>query len=159
MFLTPSTKWIVVFRTLACKQAVGTMYHIFWHCPSLDPFWEDATATIKHSTSVDLSGNPAACLLHLTERPTPKYKQSLTIHLVNAARVCIHMLWRQTQPPTSVLWYAKINDILHMEELNTTLNMTEENFRERWMPLWYFTCTDGLLQALSQTEPIAGRAT
>lgn len=127
----PDTCW-------SCNQVVSTMSHIFWHCPSLRPFWEDVTTTIKHLISVNLSGNPATCLLHKTERPIRKYNQALTMHLVNAAKGWIPSLWRQTQPPTRVLWYFKINNILSMEELTTTLNNSKEKLRERWRSWGYF---------------------
>lgn len=72
-----------------CNAEVGTILHIFWACPALGSFWEEVTTTIKSLTSVELKGNPAACLLHLTERPIRKYKKTLTMQLLNAARACI----------------------------------------------------------------------
>lgn len=111
-----------------CNAEVGTINHIFWTCPVLRPFWEGVTTTIQSLTSVELKVNPAACLLHLTERPIRKYKKTLTMQLLNAVRACIPALWQQSIPPTKVLWYSKINCILRMEELTATLHNTEQQF-------------------------------
>lgn len=111
-----------------CNAERDTIFHIFWSCPTLKPFWEEVTTTIKHLTSLELKGNPTTCLLHLTERSLRKYKKMLTMRLLSAAKACVPALWRQSQPPTRVLWYSTINCILRMEELTATLHNTEEQF-------------------------------
>lgn len=57
-------------------MAIGTIIHIFWACLVLRLFWEEVATTIKNLTSVNLQDNPAACLLHLSERPVRKYKKN-----------------------------------------------------------------------------------
>lgn len=104
------------------------MLHIFWDCLKLRPFWREVTCTIKHLTNVSLEDNPAACLLHLSERPIKKYKASLTIHLLNAARACIPLCWRSENPPSKSLWFTKVNELRDMEDLTATLHNREETF-------------------------------
>lgn len=70
------------------------MLHIFWDCPKLRPFWQEVIGIVKHLTNVDLEGNPVACLLHLSNRPIKKYKASLTIQLLNAAKAPRTRGWR-----------------------------------------------------------------
>lgn len=50
-----------------CGSEEGTMLHIFWSCSKLAPFWLGVARTVGHLTGVSLEGNPAACLLHLSE--------------------------------------------------------------------------------------------
>lgn len=76
--------------------------------------------TIKHLTNVDLEVNPAACLLHLSERPLRKYKASLTIQLLNTAKDAI-------------------------EDLTATPNNREETFHDTWRPWQYFVYTEAYL--------------
>lgn len=126
--------------------------HIFWTCPVLRLFWEGVTTTIQSLTSVELKDNSAACLLHLTERPIRKYKKTLTMQLLNAARACVLALWQQSPPPTKVLWYSKINCILRMEELTATIHNTEEQFRDKVRPWRYFTGTNMYLQEIAHVQ-------
>lgn len=139
-------------RCWRCGTEVGSMLHVFWSCPILRPFWEEVTSTIQSLTSVELKDNPAACLLHLTTRPTRKYKKTLTMQLLNAARACIPALWRDPLPPTRVLWYSKVNCILRMEELTATLQNKEEQFIDKWRPWRYFVGTNTYLQELAQAQ-------
>lgn len=82
-----------------CGAEGGTMVNIFWECPKVQQFWQDVTAIIKELTAVDLHANPAACLLHLTNLPIKKYKSPLTMQLLNAAKACILLCWRDADPP------------------------------------------------------------
>lgn len=142
-------------RCWRCDREEGSMLHVFWSCPLLRPFWEGVSSTIQSLTSVDLRDNPAACLLHLTTRPIQKYKKTLTMQLLNAAKTCIPALWRNPLPPTRVMWYSKVNCILRMEELTATLQNKEEQFLEKWRPWRYFVGTDIYLQDIAQTQSLS----
>lgn len=105
-----------------CGTEEGTMLHVFWTSTKLTPFWLEVAHTIRHLTGVSLEGNPAACLLHISERPIKKYKTSLTIHLLNAAKACIPLCWRSEKPPAKSLWFNKVNELRDMEDLTATLH-------------------------------------
>lgn len=93
--------------------------------------------------------NPGACLLHLSRRPIKKYKASLTIQLLNAAKACIPLFWRSETPPTKIQWYAKVNELRDMEDLTATLYGREEAFRETWRPWQHFIYSEAYLREVA----------
>lgn len=127
------------------------MLHIFWDCPKLAPFWHKVICTVKHLTNVDLEGNPAACLLHLSDRPIRKYNTSLTIQLLNAARACITFVGDRKTPRQN-LWFSKVNELRDMEDLTATLHNREETSRETWRPWNHFVYTDAYIQQVAHTS-------
>lgn len=128
------------------------MLHIFWDCPEIKPYWQEVARTIGHLTGVVFEGDPGACLLHLSRRPIKKYKASLTIQLLNAAKACIPLCWRSESPPTKTQWYAKVNKIRNMEDLTATLYGREEAFRETWQPWQHYIYSESYLLEVAQAE-------
>lgn len=43
--------------------------------------------------------SPAQMLLHHSKIPKSRYHKSLALHLLNAAKMCIPALWKDTSPP------------------------------------------------------------
>ncbi|XP_018417320.1 PREDICTED: cip1-interacting zinc finger protein [Nanorana parkeri] len=58
-----------------------------------------------------------------------KYKASLSIHLLNAAKACVPALWRSTQTPSLRLWFTKVNEI--NQPLSTILRKDSGTLVER----------------------------
>lgn len=83
--------------------------------------WE-VTGIIKQLAAIDLHDDPAACLLHLSERPIQKYKASLT---------SIPFRWtkKKLNPLMKSLGFTKVNELGDMEELTAALC-----YAETWRP-------------------------
>lgn len=77
-----------------CREAEGTMLHIFWSCLKLERFWSKVREIIKQLTELDLGSDPARYLLHLSDFSKPKYKNSMVAYLLNVAKNCIPALLR-----------------------------------------------------------------
>lgn len=91
---------------------------LFGIVPNWGPFGGGGViGTVKHLTNVDLEGNPAACLLHLSKNPIKKYKASFTIQLLNAAKACIPLCWRSEKPLSKSLWFSNVNELRDVEDL------------------------------------------
>ena len=117
-----------------CGLEDGNMVHIFWGCKRVRPFWNKIAVAIKHIANVDILEDPALCLLHLTGSSVRSYRKSLTLRLLNAARACIPIFWKQTVIPTYELWCGKVNEIFKMEELSAILGNSEDQVKLRWRP-------------------------
>lgn len=70
------------------------MLHIFW----TERFWTQVRDNIRRLTDFDLGLDPAKYLLHLFDLPIKRYKHSMLIYLLNAAKACITALWKQESP-------------------------------------------------------------
>lgn len=104
------------------------MLHIFWSCQKLEEFWSKVRDIIGQLT--DLGSDPARYLLHLSDLSKCKYRNSMIIHLLNAAKACVPALWKQESPPLISLWLKKIADIHAMEKGITIMQGKEEKFKK-----------------------------
>lgn len=121
----PSTCW-------RCQQPNGLLLHIFWTCPRVHPFWDAIRRMVFRLTNISLADDPAQCLLHLNPMSRCRYKKSLLIHLLNAAKVCILQKWKCSDPPSIGQWIAVVNKINLMEQLTAAINHKEETFNKTW---------------------------
>lgn len=115
-----------------CSTQTGTLIHVFWECPALDPFWRQVLEIIHRLTGVSLRNNPAAVLLNLTPMSSKRYRKSLLKHLLNAARACIPSMWKQQSIPTMTQWFSRVSDIQQMESLTAAIGDKEEEHSTRW---------------------------
>lgn len=98
-----------------CHSSEGTLIHIWWECPLLKSFWSEIHSKISQITTYTPSFTPAQYMLHHTSVPPSAYKKSLTIHLINAANLCVPAKWRNTIPPTIEDWFLRVDKIAEME--------------------------------------------
>lgn len=99
---------------LWCGEHRGTLYHIFWTCPRICPYWLDVCTLTEDLT--DLSRVHDTCLLHLSPLSKQKYQHSLVRYFLNATRACIPAYWKSPSLPTLHHWIRTVIDIIHMEE-------------------------------------------
>lgn len=85
------------------------MLHIFWSCPSLQPFWATVRTVTQKFTDYKIQDDPAALLLHVTTAPTQRYNKSIVRHLLNAAKSCIPVMWKKkSTAPTVGMWLRRV---------------------------------------------------
>lgn len=82
-----------------CVESEGNMLHIFWSCKKIVDFWSKVRDTVRQLTEYDLGLDPGRYLLHLSDLPKCKYRNSLVVHLLNAAKACILAFWERKSPP------------------------------------------------------------
>lgn len=111
-----------------CGQQEGSMLHVFWSCPVLQDISKQVSEMIFKLINIKLQNDPAAFPLHLAPLSTKWYKKS--IHLLNAAKACIPLVWKQTTAPSISLSFCQINKIQLMEETVAFANGIGEQCRK-----------------------------
>lgn len=119
-------------RCWRCQNDRGTILHIFWTCPLLERFWRTVQNTIQKFTDRQIANDPAFFLLHAAHSSSKVYKKSLIRHLLDAAKACIPLMWKSTQPPSVGTWVRKVEDIKTMEDLILTARHQNELFSRTW---------------------------
>lgn len=99
-----------------CQDKEDSLLHIWWECPLIQKFWLDVHCHTTQITTPQLDFSPAQTLLHHSTLPTKTYHQSLALHLINAAKMCIPVHWRSPQPPTIAEWIKHVNKVAEMED-------------------------------------------
>lgn len=91
-----------------CNSVLGSLLHIWWECPRIQPFWKEVHRIIAQITTYTPDFTPAQYLLHHTSIPYSAYKKSLPPHLINATKQCIPVHWRRTNPPKIAEWLHRV---------------------------------------------------
>ena len=78
----PSTCW-------RCNSDTGSLLHIWWTCPLIQPYWREVHRLISQITTFSSDFTPAQYLLHHTSLPKSTYHKSLLLHLINAITQCL----------------------------------------------------------------------
>lgn len=99
-----------------CNPSLGSLLHVWLNCIHIKPFWEKVHNTISKIITYTLDFTPAHYLLHHTSLPQSTYRRSLMLHLINAAKQCIPLYWRNTNPPKISNWLKRIEKIAEMED-------------------------------------------
>lgn len=102
-----------------CNSQIGSLLHVWWNCPRMQPFWKEIHRITSHITTYSLEYSPARYLLHHTAIPQSTYKRSLALHLINATKMCISVHWRENDPLTIKDWLQRTKKIAEMEDLST----------------------------------------
>lgn len=87
-------------RCWRCRKEEGTLLHIFWSCTKIRKYWLEVQKISQKLTDFLIPNDPAFFLLHCSQIPGQVYKKSVLCHLVNAAKACVTMYWRDTGPPS-----------------------------------------------------------
>lgn len=124
-----------------CGGEIGSYLHIFWSCPTLQSFWTSVLRITQKFTDHTLLPDPALFLLHHHDFPRASYRKSILPLLFTAAKSCIPLLWKQTQPPTVAMWLRKVAHLNEMEDLISTERGTRDKFMKRWFYWHEFTFT------------------
>lgn len=138
-YLTPSRLHLMFPNTSnicwRCRKEVGTILHMFWSCSKLTDFWSKVRSISQKFTDFQIPNDPAFFLLHISSIPLKTYKKSILRHLINAAKACIPMLWKQQTQPTTSMWLQKVEDINKMEDLILTAQNRQASYTKTWT-LW-----------------------
>lgn len=125
-------------RCWRCEKEPGTLIHIWWQCPALENFWTEVRDIIRQITETQINLDAACCLLHISNFPYKRYKKSLTIHLLNAAKALIPTRWKNTQAPSIKEWLRKVSEICRMEDFLAQTSDSIERYHKIWTPWLLF---------------------
>lgn len=125
-----------------CGIEIGSLLHIWWTYPKLQPFWKEVHRLIHQITTYKLDYTPAQYLLRHPSLPKHTYFRSLAMHMVNAAKMCIPNKWRSSEPPSLVDWFQRINKTAELEDLIHQAKATPSKFTQIWSCWLHFKTTD-----------------
>lgn len=90
-------------------------------------------------------------LLHLNLFSTRYYKNSLLLHVLNAARSCIAESWKETATPCMAKCALRINEIMQMDELFAADMGSMAKFGVTWYYWKEFAASDEFVSLLVTT--------
>lgn len=115
-----------------CNAARGSLLHIWWECPLIQSYWADIHSLITQITTYTPDYTPAQYLLLHTSFPQRVYKKSLTLHLINAANLCIPVHWRSTSPPSIPEWIRRVDKMADIENLIHQSSDSPSKYKDTW---------------------------
>lgn len=96
-----------------CDAEGGNMLHFWWECLVLQSFWTQTHAIIEMVSTCRLDFSP----LHHTSIATSCYRWFLTLHMVNAAKMCVPVLWRLQMVASLRDGFLRLDRVVEMEKL------------------------------------------
>lgn len=132
-----------------CDGEPGTLVHILWSCPAIQPFWTQVRELTESISTYNLDHSPAQCLFHHSDLSTPYYRKTLILPLLNAAKMCIPRHWGSSHIPTIPEWFTQINKIAEMEELISISRDSPARFSMTWACWIHFRSTNRYLTLMN----------
>lgn len=130
-----------------CQDSRGTMFHIWWDCPLIEPFWHSVnTEYNKIESSLVLT--PKMVLLSMLPGSLKAVKRGLLRHCLVAARTVIPRHWRSPTPPSLAKWLVEMDRISDMERLLAEENCSWDTYHRTWLA-WTSYRNGSSLQSLS----------
>lgn len=121
---------------------MGSLLHIWWTCPKLQPFWKEVHRITNQVTTFNLNFSPEQILLHHSSIPKSAYLRLLAIHMVNAAKMYVPAKRRSPESLSITDWFKRIQKTAEMEDLIHQTKVTTFKFTKRWSCWLNFVTTD-----------------
>ena len=112
-----------------CREK-GTLWHCWWECKPLQPFWRRAQRFLK-KLGIELPYNPAIPLLHIHPKETRTERDTCTPMFI-AALFTVARTWKQPSCPTADGWIGKMRYTYTMEYYSPMKRNTSEFKWGRW---------------------------
>lgn len=122
-------------RCWRCYNDRGTLFHIYWTCPLIAPYWEMVHSLLGSILDAGVPFDPKVFLLGLPPTSLLKRSKKLLSHILTAARCLVALKWKQREPPSISELHSRIRDVKRMEYLTASLNNDLEKHNQIW-ELW-----------------------
>lgn len=113
---------------LAVREGGGLTTTHLLVLPKLEKLLGEVRRITQTFTEYKIQDDTAFFLLLLSTILTKSYKKSLVCHLLNAAKACIPLFWKQQAPPTIATCLRKVEEIKKMEDLVLTAQHNREEY-------------------------------
>lgn len=109
-----------------CRECgeMGTLEHILWGCPAIQPYWSQVLNEVDLHLDTQLQRYPSYILLGLPNPltyPLKSQKGRLIAIALGAAIQNFLIHWRSTQLPSHTGWLQRLKSVLGMEKLTLTV--------------------------------------
>lgn len=124
-----------------CRQAPATLYHTFWLCPELIPFWSSIFKSISDIFLLKLEPSPLVALfgLNLTNVSLSSLQSNALAFCLIIAKRIILLNWKNPSPPNYFHWMYDLLQFIQIEKIRYTIKDKAEDFYSIWQPfLLYF---------------------
>lgn len=109
---TGCSLWCIVSLCWRCGEEPGSPAHLL----ILSPFASLLDQGSPHCSEIGgLPWTPVFFLIHHDEIPSKTYRKSILPLLFTAAKSCIPLCWKQTQPQSVAIWMKKVSE-MHFQE-------------------------------------------
>lgn len=125
-----------------CYREPGTLLHICWSCPLIQPFWTQVHAITSQVSTYCLDYTPVQFILHHASSSVHSYWKSLVVHMINAAKLCIPLHWGLPHIPTVPEWLNRIAKISEIEEQIHIEGDSSSKFSWIWTCWTHFCSTE-----------------
>lgn len=98
----------------------------------LTPFWTKVQHISQKFTDFTLPGDQAFFLLHHSWISNKMYT-FIICHLLNAAKSCIILKWKDTSPSVVSLWLGRVDDFCNVEDFILSSLNKHETFKKTWL--------------------------
>lgn len=119
-----------------CKQADGTLAHMFWFCNKLGRFWHEVFHFYSEVYGYDLTPDPETGILGWSHQlDTLNRWKALSIQYgMVVAKKIILKVWNKETPPCFEAWLTEFSNILYMEKIRFELLGKSDRFHQIWQP-------------------------
>lgn len=100
-----------------CQGDKGTLFHIYWSCPLITPFWNMVQQLLTRLLETPVPMTPKFFLVGLSQLKTATPYKKLARHILTAACCLVALNWKKLSPPTPEALYARIKDVELMEKM------------------------------------------
>lgn len=107
-----------------CGTDVGSLFHIFWQCSMIQPFWHEVMLLIQRMADVSLPLDPLYYLLGLPFSGIAKKDNRLISYILLAAKRLIPLCWLSDTTPPWSRFLQLVAEIRKMEYLMASVHDT-----------------------------------
>lgn len=119
-------------RCWRCYRDKGTLYHIYWSCPKIVPFWTEVQSLLTRLLGVQVPWSPKLFLFGVSGLNIPRHSRKLMGHIITAARCLVALRWKKQTPPTQSDLYTRIKDVELMEKMTARIQDRLEIHDKVW---------------------------
>lgn len=124
-----------------CKGNDADLFHQYWLCPQLQPFWRNVFNTLSNIIQRDLDPDPLVALLGTAGGdglPLTRSESRMVDFALLMARRAVLLKWKDAAPPSNRQWLCDIMSCLKLEMLRFSIAGSETKFFKTWGPFMTF---------------------
>lgn len=123
-----------------CLVQLGTLLHMLWECPKIQPFWREVFDLINVKLDLPIPMSPELALLGIPDdNQRSHHSKPLISYLLFYAKKVIICKWSSPDPPTLSSWLAMIDGALPIYKLTYISRGCPWKFNkvwQRWTSTW-----------------------